>query len=423
MTPSKTLTRFRARTASAGLQHAPDCACNDHARPAAIAALGTTVRNTSTVPQHTEKPWTPSSEDGWLIDPHTGETKPEKHTRISARSERFALKNHVADLLPNSQTAKCLARRRSDVVRVLHDESHGGAFFDGLVTCSSVWACPVCAAKISERRRAELKGAMDTAKAQGLRVYLVTNTVPHGVGDDLNLLLDRLTLANQLLSSGRTAKDRRLWGRIVGQVRALEVTYGDNGWHPHFHYLVFSECTADISTYLQDEFSRHWQKCCVKAGLPAPHPVHGCKVQDGSYADKYVAKGSGWGLECEMTKAHLKTAKHKHGFSPLDLLRASYYDDDKRARALWISYAEAFKGRRQLHWSTGLKKRLSVVDLSDDEIQLADMEKAKVVYTLNPHQWRVVMKWKIQAKILDYAESDPSKITELIERLSAGNSS
>ena len=96
-----------------------------------------------------------SSVDGWITDPLTGETRAEKpRTPAEARAERFALKAHVAELLPNSRTAKCLWRRCAPKVDVMRDKSHGKAFFRGLQTCSSVWACPVCAAKIAERRRA-----------------------------------------------------------------------------------------------------------------------------------------------------------------------------------------------------------------------------------------------------------------------------
>ena len=46
-------------------------------------------------------------------------------------------------------------------VAVLLSTEHGKAFFDGLQTCGNVWTCPVCAAKVQERRRLEIADAME----------------------------------------------------------------------------------------------------------------------------------------------------------------------------------------------------------------------------------------------------------------------
>ena len=45
---------------------------------------------------------------------------------------------------------------------------HNKAFYQGLMSCGGIWTCPVCAAKISERRRQELKQAIEAAQALGL---------------------------------------------------------------------------------------------------------------------------------------------------------------------------------------------------------------------------------------------------------------
>ena len=359
------------------------------------------------------------SVDGWIPDPRTGETRLEKpRTSAEARAERFALKSHVAELLPNSRTATCLFRRCASKVDVMRDKSHGKAFFRGLQTCASVWACPVCAAKIAERRRVELTGAMSRAQELGLQVSLVTVTVPHGLGDDINAMLDQLGRAWKYMTQGK--QSLAMWGFIgrEGFVRALEVTDGPHGFHPHFHILLFTRYGPPVDV-MQGILSAAWCLACVKAGLPAPHGEFGCRVDDGSKAAAYVAKGSGWGLECEMTKSHLKRSKSHNGASPLDLLRASFYDDDKRARARWLIYADAFHGRRQLFWSVGLKKLLAVVDLTDEEIAAAESEKASVIYSLDADQWRLVLRCKAEALILSYAETRPDAIPWLLTRLAA----
>ena len=49
---------------------------------------------------------------------------------------------------------------------------------------------------------------------------------------------------------------------------------------------------------------------------------HGLDIQDGSQADRYVAK---WGLPEEMSKGHMKKGKNG-GYTPFDLLELSIED-------------------------------------------------------------------------------------------------
>ena len=48
-----------------------------------------------------------------------------------------------------------------------------------------------------------------------------------------------------------------------GRITATEVTYGDNGWHPHFHILMFFD--HEINTQgLQSFLALHWVDACTK---------------------------------------------------------------------------------------------------------------------------------------------------------------
>ena len=132
----------------------------------------------------------------------------------------------------------------------------------------------------------------------------------------------------------------------LGQIRALEVTHGrkatNNGWHPHFHILMFVTCKADAEMLAAWKLRLHerWVAYCKKAGLGAPSLEHGIDLQDGKHADRYVSK---WGLEDELTKAHLKKGK-AGGETPFDLLRAVAEDGCKQAASLFAEFAACFKG-------------------------------------------------------------------------------
>lgn len=356
------------------------------------------------------------------VDPSTGEIVHEQPAfdPRAARWERYALKAVVNRLLPKSRTSKCLRWRipKADSVDVMKSKDGGKAFYQGLEVCASVWACPVCAAKITERRRLELVAGVEEAKRQGLHVFLLTLTVPHELDDPLSALREKLHKAWYNLRTYRAA--RSLWSRVglQGHIRALEVTDGQNGWHPHLHVLLFVPDPKPLLAAC-GEISRLWQHCATKAGLPTPHELHGCRIDDGSKAAQYVGK---WGIEAEVTKGHVKKAKGKGGRSIWDLLRVvrERGEDADRCAARFVEFAQAFKGARQLVWSKGLKARLLVVDLDDAEIVAAPDDLASVVVAqLTDDEWARVTFAKMESAILDLAETAPDAIKPLIAALPA----
>ena len=274
----------------------------------------------------------------------------------------------------------------------------------GLQTCGSVWTCPVCAAKIAERRRVELLDAMEMHKAQGGAVSLLTLTTPHQRGDNLAVLL-----AQQGKALVGFLKDRAVVAVFaemgwIGQVRALEVTHGrrsdrNNGWHPHFHILQFHQVAgreADRKDWTARLYLR-WVAYCEKAGLGTPSYRHGIKLDDGTRASQYVTK---WGLEDEMTKGHTKKAK-TGGETPFDLLRAYLADgQDSQAAALFREFAECFRGKRQLSWSNGLKARFYVDDKSDEQLAEELEDNAVLLGQITVQQWRDVLKVDGRATVL-----------------------
>jgi hypothetical protein len=329
--------------------------------------------------------------------------------RQQGRAERFALKSVVGRLLPESRTSKCMRWQVPGQQTSIHlSTEHRRAFFSGLQVCASVWACPVCAAKISERRRVELVSAIATAKAMSLQVHLLTLTVPHGLGDDVRVVLARILEAWKKTTHGRAGQGIRAAFQIRGMIRALEVTHGKNGFHPHLHVLVFSAGSHSPQDF-QSAFSPLWQKVCIAAGLSSPSDEHGCKVSDGSYAARYASK---WGLESEMTKNHLKKGK-SGSRSPWDFLRDVFEkrDSHEKSAALFRVYAAAFKGRRQLVWSVGLRDLLGLgVVATDEEIADQIQDEAVVLAQITPEEWSAILRTKSECLILEIAEKRPEKL-------------
>lgn len=333
----------------------------------------------------------------------------------TVRLERFALQSASRRLLWGSRTAKCLRLRRWDKseIEVWRSADHGSAHYGGLQTCGSVWACPVCAAKISERRRVELLQTMEAHKAAGGQCLLLTLTHPHSHGDDLAAMLKAQAKALDSLNKNRAG--RALWDSLgtVGTVRALEVTHGGNGWHPHFHILIF--CGPDVDRVeARRRFYDLWSQACVKVGLGLPSDQHGVRLDGGDEASAYVTKGL-WGLDHEMTKGHIKKASK--GRSPFDLLRSYLYDDDKQAAALFREYAQAFKGKRQLQYSNGLKKLYQVEDLTDEQIAAVQDDEAELLGSIDLDQWRLILAADLRGEVLELARHGWEPVARLLSSL------
>lgn len=357
------------------------------------------------------------------FDHETGELLPEKPglSPSAARAERWALKAVANRLLPaDHKTTKCHRYRiPKKQIQVMKGAGDGRAFYQGLQVCSSVWACPICASKITERRKVELQGGTAVAQAMGLSVYLLTLTVPHGLGDDVTEILGKMTAAWAKLNQGKAGMQLRERLGLRGTVRALEVTHGKNGFHPHFHALLFLDGRLSPDQVNQI-INPRWQAVAQLAGLPKPSTEHGCRVDGGEKAAAYIAKGSGWGLEAEMTKGHLKRGKGDSR-TPMDLLR-DHENGDKHAGALFNVYAKAFHGRRQLVWSKGLKALLAVVDLTDEEIsESPDEEAALRLSTISDWQWKCIRAIRCESVVLDLAEVSKDALVCFLRQLPKRN--
>lgn len=348
------------------------------------------------------------SEDGEILDlPRDSRT---------ARAERYALKSAARRLLPKDhRTTKCMHWRLPDrEIQVQKGATNDRAFYHGLQVCAMPWTCPVCATKISERRRQEVAKAIKQAEALGLQVFLLTLTVPHGLGDDVNDILNKMMAAWKRLWQGRQGQELRNSLGLFGHIRALEVTHGENGFHPHFHALLFFH-PQQATAAGWGSLPWIWQKVAVRSGLPAPSIDRGCRIDDGSRAAQYVAKGV-WGLDSEVTKGHVKSGR-KGARTPFDLLR-DYMHGDKAAGALWRVYVDAFAGRRQLHWSVGLKKLLSIAELSDDEIaNKPEDEQSLLLASITDEQWRVIYRRHLESTVLDLAETSPTAMLLFLQSL------
>lgn len=353
------------------------------------------------------------------VDSETGEITlaAGAYDPVLVRFERFALQSAVRRILPNSRTAKCLRIRQGGKdVEVWKSKEFDTTSFAGLQTCASVWCCPVCSAKISERRRIELQSAIALHTASGGQVLLLTLTNPHYLGDHLAEVLTRQAKALKAFTGSRASRKLFAEMGLIGSVRAMEVTHGrkravNNGWHPHYHVLMFCSSGNDL-TACADAMFVQWASSCVKAGLKPPSRFYGLRLDDGSKAAAYASK---WGLESEMTKGHTKKATD--GETPFDLLRAYLHSGDKQGAALFAEFAECFHGKRQLFWSKGLKAKFGIGESTDEELAYKKDDHASLLGKLTVEQWRAVLRVEGRAVVLQLASKGWEALSRYLDSI------
>jgi hypothetical protein len=297
-------------------------------------------------------------------------------------------------------------------------KSETGDFsYGGLVTCGNVWLCPVCASKISEKRRIELSQALDVAEARGFEVLHLTLTAPHHLGESLDDLLEKMAHARRLMLNRKTWKRIKGFLGLQGTIRALEVTHSWlNGWHVHFHVLMITSCRVSDDASLrnlQEMMFEPWAAACESVGLERPSSKHGLILQDGRAAGEYVSK---WGVEHEMTKAHIKKGR-EGGLSPFQFLD-KYLEGDDRYKDLFQEYAKDFKGRKQLVWSKGLRELLKLEpELSDEEISESEDPDSDLFGKIPLEVWNVILKRDIRGEVLEVCRGGEDHLKKYLDEI------
>src|SRR5437588_1500018 len=380
--------------------------------------LGTIARKVSSP--------SPGRSTRWSLTPQE-----EEETRQS-RLLRWALQAEARTILPDERIAECLRAINplAAGVQVLHSPLHQVAHYKSLIVCGSVWMCPLCAAKISERRRTELERAVSRHIAQNGAVYMATYTVSHSRHDDLSCLLRAFLQARKRMKQGKYAQWRKRDFGIVGTISVLEATWSSlNHWHPHSHELIFTlACLNDAYCMTYEQESRTaWRHAAAHEGLRMDG-VHGYKLDRtyGAVAD-YIAKfgreplHKPWGVESEMTKGHIKTGRGTviEHVTPFGLLYQIMQGRDALI-PVFQEYAKWFKGRHQLHWSKGLRKGLLDTDeeQTDEELAAAEMDDAVLLGLFTRTQWRVILGNDARGELLEVARSgDWGQVQAFLARL------
>jgi hypothetical protein len=282
------------------------------------------------------------------------------------RAEKFDALRKLAKITSLPRVSKCKRVSRIEGGEV-HARHGAKASIAGLVTCGSIWACPVCSAVISAKRAQELDKLIGWNVEREGSLALLTLTMRHHRGHGLRELRDALTGAWRHVTKSRSWAEAKKRHSMDGYVRAIEVTYGENGWHLHIHcLLIFRRPITDFTAAdLQGRIYYVWSTGLVREGFEASED-YGVDVRRGDEAletlGRYINK-----ITYEVVGGRWKK-ESKGGRPPFQLLAEGLATGNADDIERWLTWEKGSKGMRQLVWSRGLKDRVGVNEETDEEI-------------------------------------------------------
>lgn len=319
----------------------------------------------------------------------------------------------LAAMLRNHLNKNCVCKKTKGIrlcgSRVMHQTATQPKVFIvanneysstyGNIFCRNTWACPRCSAIVMAKKGAQIAAAIEALdKWHKQHCFMMTLTLPHVETMSCEQTFTILRQSWRLFTRERKQKRKRnggnsnkkysyvkgndAWGKFVENfkikhtVRVYEFTWGENGWHPHIHALIW--VPANLLKKAKDyeaELNERWWNCCKRTatkilqndtfvkslyadykkshpGLTFSKDEHGeIRKQNSSY---YI---SGWGGDSEVTGNVERKATNEGHFTPYQILERAYKEPTKREffLNLFTEYILATAGHRRTEFSkTGI---------------------------------------------------------------------
>lgn len=323
--------------------------------------------------------------------------------KIEIRDRNYK-RQDISSLLAYKNTGHavkgCMRAVVGGSVKLLLNRHNNNAHYSGLLTCGSVWDCPVCSSKIAYKRAVEIRDAVTNWSDLGNSVFMVTYTIRHNLGDSLADLSDAMTNAIRFVHSGAPYQRIKAHYKIRGGITSTEVLFNPyTGWHYHKHQLIFVEGKLKSLHSLENWIFTRYTSFLTGLKFDACRGI-GVKItsnfDNNDIVANYISK---WGVEKELTRNDIKS---NVGMNPFELL------DDSRYHKRFLEYSVTMKGRRKLTWSVGLRKMCGLVDLEFDDSMLAVetmLDGEETIHNFEYKEWQNVVKRKMRADLLAWAES------------------
>lgn len=174
-------------------------------------------------------------------------------TRLTAKFKKAIARNaNDSKLLKSFLYCGCkVVKQLGAVPAVFLLANKESSRFFGNTTCHNAWACPTCSAKRMSVYATDIACAIDALKKWHNQVaFMITFTIPHTSGmscaETTEILFrtwgDFTVRGNHNLKSSKSKDPFASFCEYFNchhRVRVGEFTWGEHGWHPHFHCLFW----------------------------------------------------------------------------------------------------------------------------------------------------------------------------------------
>ncbi len=336
------------------------------------------------------------------VDAPKGETQQKKADQAKKRRrERYADQRTAAAIYQSNVPAGSkaagrgvtlcgwtqIANQKVRLVRVEAEQPR--AFYRGLQACGLRWVCPCCTIKKSEESREALNAALSVARDRGLVPVMLTLTARHKRTTELREFWSMLSKAEKQMKTSNAWKALNKRHLTGGFAKAVEITHGANGWHPHFHLILMTNADdEDHAAELVETLRADWLHQLNRVGLDGKSKAareRSFDVRGAQEAGDYITK---WGAAEEMTLAGSKVGKAK-GRTPWQLLRdartASTDAERMQAGALWWEFSQVMKGVHQLRQSPKFRELVAAYEPPEGEAEEEPEE--TTVFRFDDPEW------------------------------------
>jgi hypothetical protein len=236
----------------------------------------------------------------------------------------------------------------------------------GLMRCESASACVVCSARIAKGRGEWLSKVFEQAVERGETISMLTLTVRHKKGDDLRTLLQAMEASYRNLQGTHAFKQLRSKYNAKF-VRVTEVTYGKNGFHPHFHIAIIHSQGVNFNLY-RSELTDIWCKWIVNNGLLAPLAKNALNIVENATNEQrawYLTKSNGLS-SLEVTNGRYKVAKGEN--MSIWGVHSLAVAGDYKSGKVWRAYEGGIYKKRIFVVSRGMSEEYGVYMKSEGEM-------------------------------------------------------
>jgi hypothetical protein len=266
----------------------------------------------------------------------------------------------------------------------------GSYYFGNLQKCGLKWLCPVCMAKLRTHHMEWLDATLKHYNEKGHTFKFVTYTFEHHKGNDLKKEIDYLIGAFRASYAHKTARSNRgPKGETVQYSYTLEITKGQNGWHPHLH-IIYTHKDRETLEIFEGVVNRLYKKHILKTGkkFVSGITIDSKLVTDEKGISDYMTKKQAL---FELVSSFTKST-YKGGRNYLEMLQAMFNDGEDHMKDIH-EYSAATYGRRSYQNSQKfVPEHLRQIEgMTDDEI-LQDDEIDEIILMLTDEQYEKLIK-------------------------------